>query len=992
MNPSHTRNAFSMLEVVLALVVIVIGIVGIMSLLPVGLDANRQATADSNAADAAEQFLHFASAEAAADWSFLNAFPDSKPSFGDNTSSSISASNLDGSSPSDPNDPGHGGDSDLDIVWSNAVMLADSSALIHFHAINSDDSFDPNRHGTGMFRVKQITDNNIEDFDGIMRAWKETTNYDVSGSAVTITLKVEVSHPANVPYINRSKEVFSTEVFRPDLQALDQPANLIACATTRSVPAGDTVEGADVLYEGLTVSSSSGLGIAYAEGAEPPIFTAPNDGNVVAQGCTNAGYAFADSASEQNRGHDFVFVFTEATVPSFSLRMLDFGDYNPAGATEHSASLVAYDAAGQEVDRDTLTFTSTTDLLPRDGNGAPGDLYYTGDACSAAPGQPGNYTFSVAAENIARVALEFSHNGSTNYKVSDPGIAFADICFPYICDQIGGDLNINPNNSPNNEFYLVKPDGSSIWRDDLHRDAKISKDGDYYNGPATFVRVKPKGNGNQNTVTLDSETYLIENRYTYKFTGDLLVRVWNDKPNKGKAMGHWWISFAPACATIENLGENPPAEGGPQPPSEQPTPPPEEPPPPPPPAATHTITATATPGGSISPAGASTVNAGDNQSYTSSAAAGFELSDVLVDGTSIGAQANHTFTSVAADHSIHAVFTAIPVTPTYTITATAGTGGSISPAGASSVTEGANLTYYLRPSAGWVVNDVQVDGASVGAVTSYAFNNVTADHTIAVTFRYLSYTITASCNAGGAITPAGASTVGYGGSKKYTITPETCPEPEPIGFNISNGAVVASAAQSAANITVIGASLNNGFYNQKITASVSVGANTSSPWGKMPVDGNLNDGAQHSHDAGTISGGTAISLTATTWIKKRDRYSGDSNSHWKVEKSVASSAAHVLRNGDAAPVAFTAAYLSAYVTAGTVTLPDNQALMIFELGIDGDYQDLGVLVTLTSPAITCTNHEIADVLVNGTSVGAVTTYTFTNVRADQSIEVVFKEK
>ena len=424
---------------------------------------------------------------------------------------------------------------------------------------HSDDVFDPAHHNTGMFRVKQITDNNVVDFDGIMRAWQAKEEYDTNAEAMSITLKVEVSHPGSVPYAHRTKEVFTTEVFRPKAMALNQPDQLIFCATSRMILPGNSIEGPNTLYDGLTVISSSGKGVAFAEGSEPAMFMAPNEGNVVAQGCTNASYAFADAAALASRSHDFQFIFTDGnTVPTFSIRMLDYGDYNPAGATEHSASLVAYNLAGTEIDRDTLAYTSSPDSLPRDGNGAPGDLYYSGDACSAAPGQPGNYTFTVAAEGIARLALEFSHNGEPAYRVSDPDIAFADICFPSLCDEIGGTLNLNPNNSHDNEFYLIKPDSTMIWRDDLHRDAKISKEGDYYYGPATFLRVKPKGNGNQNTLTVNGETYPVNNRYTYHVSGELNVRVWNDKPNKGKAMGHWWISFDPACVTVSNLGEEVP--------------------------------------------------------------------------------------------------------------------------------------------------------------------------------------------------------------------------------------------------------------------------------------------------------------------------------------------------------------------------------------------------------------------------------------------------
>jgi hypothetical protein len=71
---------------------------------------------------------------------------------------------------------------------------------------------------------------------------------------------------------------------------------------------------------------------------------------------------------------------------------------------------------------------------------------------------------------------------------------------------------------------------------------------------------------------------------------------------------------------------------------------------------------------------------------------------------------------------------------TYTITASAGANGSISPSGAVSVANGGSQTFTITPNAGYLVQDVLVDGGSVGAVTSYPFTNVGADHTISASF------------------------------------------------------------------------------------------------------------------------------------------------------------------------------------------------------------------------------------------------------------------
>jgi hypothetical protein len=72
---------------------------------------------------------------------------------------------------------------------------------------------------------------------------------------------------------------------------------------------------------------------------------------------------------------------------------------------------------------------------------------------------------------------------------------------------------------------------------------------------------------------------------------------------------------------------------------------------------------------------------------------------------------------------------------TYTITATAGTGGSISPSGSVKVNHGANKTFTITPNTGYQILDVMVDNVSKGAIKTYTFTNVTANHTISATFK-----------------------------------------------------------------------------------------------------------------------------------------------------------------------------------------------------------------------------------------------------------------
>ena len=88
-----------------------------------------------------------------------------------------------------------------------------------------------------------------------------------------------------------------------------------------------------------------------------------------------------------------------------------------------------------------------------------------------------------------------------------------------------------------------------------------------------------------------------------------------------------------------------------------------------------------------------------------------------------------------SDPAVGPAFTLQTVSPTYSITATAGAHGVISPEGATPVAQGSGQTYTITPEQGYEVSDVLVDGVSVGSVTAYTLENVQADHTISVSFK-----------------------------------------------------------------------------------------------------------------------------------------------------------------------------------------------------------------------------------------------------------------
>ncbi|MCX6343651.1 MAG: hypothetical protein NT018_01090 [Armatimonadetes bacterium] len=113
------------------------------------------------------------------------------------------------------------------------------------------------------------------------------------------------------------------------------------------------------------------------------------------------------------------------------------------------------------------------------------------------------------------------------------------------------------------------------------------------------------------------------------------------------------------------------------------------------------------------------------------------------------------------------------VTKRYTIAATAGDGGTITPPGSAKFPQRMAVLYTIKPKAGYFIEDVKVDGVSVGSVPNYTFDPVYANHTIEATFskKAPSYKITTSANRGGRIKPTGTISVSFAYSSREKIVP-----------------------------------------------------------------------------------------------------------------------------------------------------------------------------------------------------------------------------
>lgn len=384
-------------------------------------------------------------------------------------------------------------------------------------------------------------------------------------------------------------------------------------------------------------------------------------------------------------------------------------------------------------------------------------------------------------------------------------------------------------------------------------------------------------------------------------------------------------------------------------------------------SSTFTVTATASTGGSISPSGTATLNSGGSQAYTITPNVGYYTVSVIVDGTVVASNIggyNYTFSNITANHSISATFGIA----TYTIAASAGTGGSISPVGTTRVNYGTSQSYTITPAAGYSIASVTVDGSSVGAVSSYTFSNVNKNHTIAATFApatISSYTITASAGTGGSISPNGTTTINSGGSQAYTITPN-------VGYYTVS--VTVDGAVVASNMGSYNYTFSNVTANHTIAATFGV--------------------ATYAIAASAGTGGS-ISPTGTTTVNY-----GTSKTY-TIAPATGYSIAGVTVDGVSvgAVASYTFSSVNANHTIAATFVQNNATPSTYSItastGTNGSITPAGTATVNNGASQTYTitpasGYKISSVTVDGVSVGAVASYTFSNVKANHTIKAIFK--
>lgn len=162
------------------------------------------------------------------------------------------------------------------------------------------------------------------------------------------------------------------------------------------------------------------------------------------------------------------------------------------------------------------------------------------------------------------------------------------------------------------------------------------------------------------------------------------------------------------------------------------------------PSTVTTVTGKANFGGKISPDGVSRLYKGTSVTFTPTPDEGYIQGKVTLDGkqTELAIAGNLTLSNVMEPHTVETFFEP----KDYTIAATSGLGGTISPAGNTTVKRGGSATYTITADKGYKIDRVEVDGKSIGAVSTYTFKNVTKACTIIAYF-------TKTGSGGGSSTP-----------------------------------------------------------------------------------------------------------------------------------------------------------------------------------------------------------------------------------------------
>lgn len=458
------KRMFSILELVIALMVVVIGIVGIMGLFPVGLNSNRIAKGENNAADAADQFLRYFASEMKRNWQITNSVPISKAD----------------------------ADAETEALWnnrdSNDIFGDVEGVALYYNDEDNDNKFDfridedtgdLSLDSSGLFKIVQKTASNIVDFEGVLRVWKSTATYK-SYNAQTgewsglkpvspdagMSINVELSWPAAKPYAQRQKSQYHLDVYRPgqhDLDMVKGAFRIISSGTMKFT------------YHGSSAGITSGFFMLNP--TEQEIFaqnqSTPQDTVVETTFSRGTSFNFFSRSYAGNWGGSHMGTYEHYAWADEGSDMYWDWD-NPAGVNPRNG---AYDYLSGN------PYCMVTELIP-------------------------NQKWLLGFEDLPADRNGDGRQDWIDWDYNDIVVTaelIVDDNEPSVAKgvSVDGNVTLNPNGG-DWRLTLTLPDGTS-----LHRDVSGLSGG--YDGPAIAVWMRPTGSGSQslsvngNTVDFDNQ-------------------------------------------------------------------------------------------------------------------------------------------------------------------------------------------------------------------------------------------------------------------------------------------------------------------------------------------------------------------------------------------------------------------------------------------------------------------------------------------------------
>ena len=278
-------------------------------------------------------------------------------------------------------------------------------------------------------------------------------------------------------------------------------------------------------------------------------------------------------------------------------------------------------------------------------------------------------------------------------------------------------------------------------------------------------------------------------------------------------------------------------------------------------------------------------------------------------------------------------------------------GGVITGATSQTVNQGASGASVIAvPSSGFHFVRWS-DGSTINPRTD---TNVTADITVTATFAVDAFAITPSAGANGAIDPSGSVSVSYGDTQSFTITPGT-------GYHVQDVLV---------DSVSVGAVFSCTFTN--VTAAHTIAASFAINTYTLTVDVTGSGSVAHFPDQTTYTHGTSVQLMATP-------ATGWHFTGWSGDLSGITNPATITMDGNKA---ITGTFAINTFTITPFAGPNGSISPATPQTVD---YDSNLTFTIT-PNTGC---HVLDALVDGNSVGVVTTYTFTNVTANHTIAATF---